>query len=446
MRLRPWVVFLALVPSLALFAQKQPKVSVAGIRVVAYGLGANGSELHIFNEQPGTTIGLGIIAPEGSGIVDIDDHASRIDALTDDKGKSLLEEGRIGPFPKISEDRGAAIIEIETRGRPSIGASSLNLSGSVAMMLANGTKKTRIPSLKLEQGKSMKVGTATISVKSATAGEDSTDVTLALPRSTMNSIHTIRFFDTKGEAIDSHRTSSGYMNESAEMEFDVKTKDKTVAVEFELWQNTKQVKVPFKLTAGIGIAGGESAPSPSSSSSAETAPPPPARPVSTTPPVIGAGDGAASPDAALAQMRSGFGSGKGRDVLAVIYPDDRGTFAQGMAMIITFSVLGNMDDPKAAEKAQKEIDAIFNKHKIKPPLNRPPAEVFKNTDLAAFISDTVSYLKTHVPKGQDASEILPIPKGKLQNLHTEGDSAVAKVEDKDIKFSRVSNKWFLRIE
>src|SRR2546423_135613 len=86
-------------------AQSAPRISVAGIRVIGGGLGANGSELHAFGEQhPGITIGLAIQAPDGSGIVEIDGHASRVDAFTDSKGRSLLEEGRFGSFPKISED------------------------------------------------------------------------------------------------------------------------------------------------------------------------------------------------------------------------------------------------------------------------------------------------------------------------------------------------------
>lgn len=65
-----------LVASLAASAGDQranpPRIMVAGIRVVAPGLGANGSELHAFNDQPGTALALAIVASPNTGIVDVD--------------------------------------------------------------------------------------------------------------------------------------------------------------------------------------------------------------------------------------------------------------------------------------------------------------------------------------------------------------------------------------
>jgi len=423
-----------------------PKISVAGIRIIGGGLGANGSELHAFGEQhPGTAVGLAIEAPEGNGIIDIDDHGSRLDALTDNKGRSLLEEGRFGPFPKISEDKSAAMVDVEARGRPSAGASSITLKGNVALTMASGSKPTRIANVRLEQGRTMKVGDTTITVKTVKAGDDSTELTFALPRSFMNSIHAVRFFDSKGAAIESSRSGSGYMNEAAEVQYDVKSKAKTVAVEFDVWQNIRQVKVPFNLTAGLAI-GGESTSAASAAAAPATQPPRASTPTRTAPSIApGPDDGAASIDAVLSQMQSAGPAGKGKEFLAVIYPDDRGTFGQGLAMGLTFSVLAHMNDEKAAEKAQKEIDALFKKYKVKTPLNKEPSVIFKDTDLPAFVSEGLIYLKNHVPQGQSAADALPIPKGKAEGVKMDGDSATASVGGKDIKFARINNKWFIRL-
>jgi hypothetical protein len=332
-----------------------PQISVAGIRVVGNGVGANGSELHAFNERPGTAVALSIQAPDGSGIVEIDDDASRVDAFTDNTGQNLLEEGRFGPFPKISEDRAAALVEVEVRGRPAAGASSLKVQGSVAMSIAGGTKATRVANVRLEPARTMKVGNVTITIKSVTPGDDSMDLGVGLPRSFMNTIHAVRFYDAKGELIESRRTSSGYMNDAGEMNFDLKSKEKLVSAEFDIWQNTRQIKVPFSLTVGIGIGGGERAPAVAAAT--------PAAPSSSSPAVPkiapGPNDGAASVDAVLSRMNSAFAAGKGRDLLAVIYPDDRNDFALVMATAVVFSTLANMDDAKAAEKAQKEVDALI---------------------------------------------------------------------------------------
>ena len=144
-------------------------------------------------------------------------------------------------------------------------------------------------------------------------------------------------------------------------------------------------------------------------------------------------------------MQSAGPAGKGKEFLAVIYPDDRGTFGQGLAMGLTFSVLAHMNDEKAAEKAQKEIDALFKKYKVKTPLNKEPSVIFKDTDMPAFVGEGMVYLKNHAPKGQNGEDMLPIPKGKAQDVKMDGDSATASVGGKDIKFARVNNKWFIRL-
>ena len=94
-----------------------PQVSAAAIRIVGLGLGANGSELRPFNESPGTVVVLAIQAPRGSGIVQIDSSGSQIDSFSDDKGQSLLEEGRLGSFPRIAEDGSTAPPNCQVQNR-----------------------------------------------------------------------------------------------------------------------------------------------------------------------------------------------------------------------------------------------------------------------------------------------------------------------------------------
>lgn len=433
-------------------AMPPPQISVVGVRVVGGGLGANGSELHAFNEHPGTAVALAIQAPAGAGIVEIDDDGSRVDAFSDDKGRNLLEEGRFGPFPKVSEDRTAGLVDVEVRGRPSAGAAALTVQGSVAMTLAGGSKPTRIPNVRLEPARTMKLGAATITVKSVTPSDDSTDITLALSRAVMNTISAIRFFDAKGDVLESRRTGSGYMNDAAELELRLKSLEKVVSIEFDVWQNMRQIKAPFNVSTGLSVAGSDNRPaaaagptSPAASDAAGAARPAQSR--SNVPAIApGPNDGAASVEAVVSQLQTAAAAGKARELLAVIFPDDRATFGQGTAMMLTLSMLGNMNDQKAAEKAQKDIDALFAKHKLNLPLNKEPAEIFKNVSLEAFLTDSFAYLKTSVlKKGDSLADALPIPPGKPQNVKVDGDSAQATFGDKPVQFARVNNKWFIRL-
>ncbi len=422
-----------------------PQVAAVGIRVVGAGLGANGSELRAFNERPGTAVALAIQAPAGTGIVEFDDHASKLDAFSDDKGQSLLEEGRIGPFPKIAEDGSAALVEIEVQARPSVGAVSVTAQGSLAMTLAGGSKPQRIPNVRLEPTRTMKMGTATITITNATADEESTKITFGLSRSILNTIRTIRFFDAKSAPIESRRTGSGYMNDKAELEFDVKTKDKVVSVEFDVWQNLRAVKVPFTIQAGLGLAPGGRPPAADAPRGGKDEGRGSA-PINRPPPVIAPTDGAASVEAVVKQMQTAAAAGKAGQVLSVIYPYDRAEFAQAVAVGLAFMPMAHMDDPKAAEKAQKDVDALLAKHQIKPPLSRDPAEVFKTVDLTAFLTDAIALFKSQAKKGDPATGFLPVPTGKLQNVTITGETAVAKLEDKDVKFTKVSGRWFIRLE
>jgi hypothetical protein len=194
----------------------------------------------------------------------------------------------------------------------------------------------------------------------------------------LNSIRAIKFYTAKGAPIESRRTSSGYMGDAAEVEMTVQTKDKLAAVEFDVWQNLRQVTVPFNVTVGLSLPGGRggaAAEAASSAAASETAKPRPATPTIAPAP----GEGAASVEAAVARLQSGAQPGKAGELLAALHPDDRSPFTQGIAMATTFSVMRHMSDEKASEKAQKEGAALFAKHKVKTPLNAEPAVLFKDT-------------------------------------------------------------------
>jgi len=430
------------------------QVSAAAIRVVGPGFGANGSELRPFNESPGTVVVLAIQPPRGSGIVQIDDHASTLDAFSDDKGQSLLEEGRVGPFPKVAEDGSAAIVEVEVRARPSAGATSVTVQGSIAITLAAGSKPVRAAGVRLEPNQTFKLGTTTMTIGEAKTDEESTKITFGLPRSVLYTIRDVRVFDARNAPIEARRTGSGYFNEKAELMVDAKTKDKTVTVEFELWQNPRTVKIPFNVQAGVGVAAGArasgSGDAPAGDKSGKrdagdtrdagaTAPPEP-------PPVVIATDGAESVDAVVKQMQTAALAGKGAQVLSVIYPTERAAFGQGVAMTLAFLPMASMSNEKEGEQVQKELDAFFAKHQLKPPFAREPADLFKGVDLPAFVSDAMVFLKNHAKKGDKPGDMLPVPSGRPENVKITGDTAVATLSGKEIKFTKLTGRWFIRLE
>jgi hypothetical protein len=130
----------------------------------------------------------------------------------------------------------------------------------------------------------------------------------------------------------------------------------------------------------------------------------------------------------------------------VIYPTERNDYAQGVAMSLAFLPMASMDDQKAADAMTKELDAIFAKHNVKPPFSKDPAELFTGVDLNAFVSDSFAFIKTHAKKGSQPADMLPVPSGKPENVKVTGDSAVATLNGKEVNFSKISGRWFIRLK
>ena len=121
------------------------------------------------------------------------------------------------------------------------------------MTVATGTRKTRVANVALKNDAKFTFGQTPITVADVeTQGEEQT-FTLKLPRQVMIGIKDVVFLDARAQPIEGRRTSTGYMNDAAEMGFTVKTAAKTVTLEFEAWQGLKTIKVPFKVTTGLGI-------------------------------------------------------------------------------------------------------------------------------------------------------------------------------------------------
>jgi hypothetical protein len=426
-----------------------PQIAAAGLRVTGLGIGANGTEVKPFMETPGTTVVLAIQAPKGNGIVDIDGHGSKLEVFSDDKGTSLLEEGRVGSFPKITEDGSAALVELEVRARPSAGASALSVQGTIAMTLAGGSKPMRAANVKIDTNQTFKIGATTLTIGETKVEDEATQFTVNLPRSLLTMIRDIKFFDSKNAPIEGRRRGSGYFNEKANLDLEAKTKDKAFTIEFEVWQNPRVIKAPFKLDAGLGFAAGQRSvgsdgAAAGSDQGAKVAPP--AKKPEEPPPAITAGEGADSVEAVVKQLQTAGLAAKGGQVLSVIYPTERTTFAQGITMAMAFMPMGLMDKPAEGEALQKELDAFFNKHSLKPPFAREADDLFKGVDVNQYVSDALAFMKSKVKKGEDPMDSLPLPKGKVTDVKIAGDKATGTMNGKEINFAKISNRWFIKLE
>jgi hypothetical protein len=229
----------------------QPEIVVGGVQVVKVAVPDNDFSAKPFHADNGTTLVLWVKLPAGQGLIEIDDDASVLEDVADDKGSNI--GGKFGSFPEEFKDGSGGIIEIKSSGLPASGATAITAEGTLAMSIATGTRKTRVPKISLANNAKFTLGKTPIIVDEVKTEDDAQTFTLKLPRSVMNEIKGVVFLDAKGGPIEGSRTSSGYMNDAAEMGFTVKTAAKVVTMEFEMWQGLKTVKVPFKVKAGLGF-------------------------------------------------------------------------------------------------------------------------------------------------------------------------------------------------
>jgi hypothetical protein len=230
-----------------------PEILIGGVRVVGPGYGKNRDEVRPFNEGPGVDVALILKMPAGLGIIELDEDDCVLTSVTDDAGTDLGEQAKFGSFPKTTEDGTIGMIEIESKLRPAATATAIMAEGTLVFQASTGSKPTKVAAVKLEKEKTFKLGATTITVTDVTPGAESTSIELGLPRSVLNSIREVKFMDATGKVLEADRTSRGYMNDNASIGYRITGAGPTVAMEFEMWQNMRQQKVPFKIKTGLAI-------------------------------------------------------------------------------------------------------------------------------------------------------------------------------------------------
>ena len=230
---------------------KDPEIVVGGIQIARVVVPDNEFGAKPFNSDNGTKLVLWIKMPAGQGLIEIDEDASTLASVTDDKGSNI--GGKFESFPDEFKDGSGGVIEIESSGFGAAGATAIFAEGSLAMTVATGTRKTRVAKVQLQNEAKFTFGKTPIVVADVETQDDAQTFTLKLPRQVMNGIKNVVFLDAKGQPIEGRSTGNGYMNDAAEMQFSVKTKEKTLTLEFEAWEGLRTVKVPFKVKAGLGL-------------------------------------------------------------------------------------------------------------------------------------------------------------------------------------------------
>jgi hypothetical protein len=96
---------------------------------------------------------------------------------------------------------------------------------------------------------------------------------------------------------------------------------------------------------------------------------------------------------------------------------------------------------------------VLSKHGLEDKADGPPPEAegdakaaakaaFEGVDLAAFIPDMFAFMDKH-GKGTKKG---PFADGEMTNLKIDGDAATAMAGDEKVRFAKVGDRWFIRME
>jgi hypothetical protein len=215
------------------------------------------------SNSPGTRVRLHVAQAPGE-IVGLDEQASEIGALRDDKGTNLAVEKQrnfgFGPFNlDQQEDKQTAIVEISQPGVPVAGATKINLKGRLVLNVGAGEKIVEQKNVALKKGSSITVGPSPLKISDlGTNGFGDTKVTITLETSQpLDAIKEIAFVDASGQEIKQENLGSGsfgvFGKTTYQRTIGLAKQVNSATVRIKQYEKIEPVAVPLELEIGVGL-------------------------------------------------------------------------------------------------------------------------------------------------------------------------------------------------
>lgn len=237
-------------------------VRAHGLRVVAKAYGDEWRGLRAFNWSPGTAVALLVHHPQG-GIIDMDEDASELKVLKDDKGTNLLAGAGFGDsgfeFTDTAEDSKALLTHVKGPGVPAKGATEITAQGTIVLLAATAQEKVENKDTALKVGTKVKGGPVQYEISKAGKpewGDGQLEVTLKATADD-SAIKSIEFFDAAGKELevqDGGKSTMRMMGDvTIERSYLFKIKAASATIRVTYWKDMQKVAVPFDVTTGLGL-------------------------------------------------------------------------------------------------------------------------------------------------------------------------------------------------
>ena len=216
-----------------------------------------GVELAFFGTFERTRLALELHYPQG-GIIDLAGDSSSLTLFQDDMGGDLLKkESSFGVFemmPRISDDGRYLVFVVPSDRLPQANATKVRAKGAVAAVVATRAQTFDAVGVKLAEGSEFSVGGYDFEITEAGDSDwgDGRSITVKTKRDT-NAILRYALVGPDGEEVELSPTMSmsgmGTWNQTLDYEagFDQAT------FRVEVWQDMREVEVPFDVEAGFGL-------------------------------------------------------------------------------------------------------------------------------------------------------------------------------------------------
>lgn len=261
------ILFTTLCLPSVIYAQNPPTVKAAGIRIVNRAIVKDQEKLVPLSAYNiGTTLAM-LIEADDNSILKIDTRNSTIDSFADDNHKELMVQGNthtrngFHPFPKISKDGKTAMVEINGEELPKANAAKVIAKGTLLLLTASKSKKFKSQPFEAKKGTMLKVGDIELKVIKAgkpTSGNDPLELMFeSKHKDAVQLVAETKFYDSSGKEIESRETGRSSKGIQGEHTYGVKYSLKKsvigyVVLEFKMWTDIAEMRVPFSVTAGIG--------------------------------------------------------------------------------------------------------------------------------------------------------------------------------------------------
>lgn len=239
----------------------ETKIKVVGVSVIEDFPRKNKEGITVHTGGSGTGIYFHA-TNHTSTFLSLDEGASKVQSMTDDKGANIFKKGNFSGVqavsPSVITNDGHTIhFRVGSAAIPTHGATSIHVKATVATDVGTNKTEQTAKAVSLTKGTAVKLGTIAATItqarKPAWANEkDKLEVTFRASES-FESIASIEFLGADGKEIKSKQSGSSSFGHTYEVTYNLEAVAKTVDIKVDYFAKVEEVDLPVDAKVTVGL-------------------------------------------------------------------------------------------------------------------------------------------------------------------------------------------------